>query len=596
MAPFKAPDGGWGWVVVFACFMVRVFLYGMTSTSGIIYIILLDDFEAGKAKTAIVGSLITASGFFIGTFAGGLVNKLGCRPVVILAGLLAGVGLGSSMFAMNVVYMIITYGVVTGIGFGMCYVPCSVLVSQYFDKKRNLALGLASGGGGLGAFLFPIILRQLIVTFGWRGTLLLCGGMSLNICVCGALMRPPDGYSLETQSCERKSDEESETGEDRAPHEVEMTEITLKVPIEKLDPDTEEPLLNGKANSETGEVEQKKVKTKKASFFYWDIFKEPKFIIFCVNNFLFSFAASVVYVHMMAYLKDVLDIGEDQSALLLTAMGATILVAKIGTGFLATHPRVDEHCLYTVCIFATGVATIAIPFATHFAIWVAYACLFGVGYATLGGCLLPALCVRYCGVKRLSSSYGALLLCEGVGHFCGAPCAGYLYQVTGVYANSFYLAGVVTVAAALLVIPPWKCMKSSAYEVEVVEDEELANSILTIPKSPIEAKKSILDIHKSFLSIYDVAVSREDLYKVGHHHLMGHAGHHLKVDQPHGSLPRARKSPGTPDLRKLLLNRRPTLSQSTESLRTKTLRKALAGSEYFGDDCALSISMPKLAC
>jgi predicted MFS family arabinose efflux permease len=237
-------------------------------------------------------------------------------------------------------------------------------------------------------------------------------------------MRPVDDYSLEMESGKRKHDEESETGEDCGPHDVEMVDIPFKDGNSE-NTDNGEPLLNGEANSETGEVEQNKKKaTKKASFFYWDIFRDPKFIILCVNNFLFSFAASVVYVHMMAFLKDVLEIGEDQSVMLLTAMGATILVSKIGTGFLATHPKIDEHIIYIVCILLSGVATIAIPFARHFALWVAYACLFGFGYATLGGCLLPALCVRYCGVKRLPSSYGALLLCEGIGHFCGAPCAG----------------------------------------------------------------------------------------------------------------------------------------------------------------------------
>jgi hypothetical protein len=130
--------------------------------------------------------------------------------------------------------------------------------------------------------------------------------------------------------------------------------------------------------------------------------------------------------------------------------------------------------------------------------------------------------------------------------------------VTGVYANSFYLAGIVSVVAALLVIPAWRCMKYNEYEVNIDEEEEVPFSTPSLPKSPEQAKKSILDIHKSFLSIYDVAISREDLYKIGHHH----ERHHHERHQAH-----ARKAVASPDLRRLALTNA-TVCQSTESLRT----------------------------
>jgi len=52
------PDGGWGWVVVAAAFFANLIVDGVTYTFGIIMSELLDHFEAGKGKTALVGSLI----------------------------------------------------------------------------------------------------------------------------------------------------------------------------------------------------------------------------------------------------------------------------------------------------------------------------------------------------------------------------------------------------------------------------------------------------------------------------------------------------------------------------------------------------------
>ena len=52
------PDGGWGWTVVVAAFFANLIVDGVTYTFGIIMPELLDHFEAGKGKTALVGSLI----------------------------------------------------------------------------------------------------------------------------------------------------------------------------------------------------------------------------------------------------------------------------------------------------------------------------------------------------------------------------------------------------------------------------------------------------------------------------------------------------------------------------------------------------------
>jgi len=52
------PDGGWGWVVVAAAFLSNLIVGGICYMFGIIMPELLDYFQAGKGKTAFVGSLV----------------------------------------------------------------------------------------------------------------------------------------------------------------------------------------------------------------------------------------------------------------------------------------------------------------------------------------------------------------------------------------------------------------------------------------------------------------------------------------------------------------------------------------------------------
>ncbi|XP_064601087.1 uncharacterized protein LOC135467252 [Liolophura sinensis] len=54
----EPPDGGWGWVIVFAAFMCAFIIDGVTNSFGVFYVEFLDYFQADKAVTALAGSLI----------------------------------------------------------------------------------------------------------------------------------------------------------------------------------------------------------------------------------------------------------------------------------------------------------------------------------------------------------------------------------------------------------------------------------------------------------------------------------------------------------------------------------------------------------
>jgi len=49
------------------------------------------------------------------------------------------------------------------LGLGLCYVPAIIVISEYFKKKRPLAIGIASSGIGIGSFIFPLVLDVLQV-------------------------------------------------------------------------------------------------------------------------------------------------------------------------------------------------------------------------------------------------------------------------------------------------------------------------------------------------------------------------------------------------------------------------------------------------
>ncbi|XP_063362461.1 monocarboxylate transporter 3 isoform X7 [Cydia amplana] len=185
------PDGGYGWVVVFASFMCNLIVDGIAYTFGIFLPELVTYFGEGKGTVAWVGSLLSGVYLAAGPIVSALCNKYGCRAVCVAGSLVAASAFVLSTFSKNVTVMMITYGLLGGIGFGMIYLPSVVAVGYYFEARRSLATGIAVCGSGVGTFSFAPLAAILLNEFGsWQNANLLLAGLILNCAVFGALMRP----------------------------------------------------------------------------------------------------------------------------------------------------------------------------------------------------------------------------------------------------------------------------------------------------------------------------------------------------------------------------------------------------------------------
>ncbi|XP_024942063.1 uncharacterized protein LOC107268973 isoform X2 [Cephus cinctus] len=195
----KIPDGGWGWVVVLASLLISMVADGVSFSFGLLYIEFLHEFGASKSKTAWIGSLFMAVPLLSGPIMSTLVDRYGCRNMTILGGLISGLGFVLSSFSTTIEVMYLTFGVLAGIGLGLCYVTAVVSIAYWFDKKRTLAVGLGACGTGIGTFVYAPMTTFFINEYGWRGTCLLLAGTFFNLIVCGTVMRDPEWWVQEQE-------------------------------------------------------------------------------------------------------------------------------------------------------------------------------------------------------------------------------------------------------------------------------------------------------------------------------------------------------------------------------------------------------------
>lgn len=57
--------------------------------------------------------------------------------------------------------LLLFQGFLTGIAAGMVYGPVASITSQWFEKRRSLALGIVATGSSIGGTVIPIAARKL---------------------------------------------------------------------------------------------------------------------------------------------------------------------------------------------------------------------------------------------------------------------------------------------------------------------------------------------------------------------------------------------------------------------------------------------------
>ncbi|RUS77593.1 hypothetical protein EGW08_014651, partial [Elysia chlorotica] len=187
---WKAPDGGWGYVVVLSAFILSVIVDGLSYSFGVMLADLEGAFQAPKSQVVLANSMQVGAYMLIGPVASAFTNAFGCRKVIIAGTLLSGLAYMVSICSTEISVLVITYGVLAGMGFGLMYLPTIVAVSLYFDRKRALATCIAMCGSGVGALVMAPLSEFLLQEFGWRGAILIQGAILLNGLVCGVLVRP----------------------------------------------------------------------------------------------------------------------------------------------------------------------------------------------------------------------------------------------------------------------------------------------------------------------------------------------------------------------------------------------------------------------
>ena len=131
---------------------------------------------------------------------GWLIDRLGPRTFMTLAGVLCAAGWGGLGQARNLPEFYASYAV-AGLGNCFVYCCCTALGLKWFPDKRGVASGLIAAGYGSGAALFNPFFAYFITSTGYQvtflytglalGVVILCAGQFLKYPPMGFIAAPP---------------------------------------------------------------------------------------------------------------------------------------------------------------------------------------------------------------------------------------------------------------------------------------------------------------------------------------------------------------------------------------------------------------------
>ncbi|VVD00897.1 unnamed protein product [Leptidea sinapis] len=477
------PDGGWGWMVVLASFLIHIVTDGMTYSFGVFYSEFLNYFNEGKGKTAWIMSILVGVTLSSGPISSSFVNRWGCQTVTVAGALLSSVCIVASAFANNVTTLIFTIGVGAGVGFGFIYLPAIVSVTVWFEKYRSLATGIAVCGSGLGTFLFAPITSALITNYGWRGAMAIIGAFVLNCIPLGIMFRPvperprtpvtepmlPEANLSplkRSQSSEYVVKANGKTNDDVARLTLSQSDLNsseqrrmgsrqgsgIMQRPDVLYQGSMTSLARFRAASVERQITVKReekeprcgwlpcsedMKSALSEMLDISLLIDPIFILFSISNFLTSIGFYIPYLYTVPLAE---KLGIENPPYLISIIGASNLVGRIVLGYISDKPWVNRLLAYNICLTLAGISTALAMACSTFWGLALYATVFGFTIGAYVG-LTSVVLVDLLGLEKLTNAFGLLLLFQGLASLIGPPFAGWLYDNYNSFAPGFYVAG-----------------------------------------------------------------------------------------------------------------------------------------------------------
>jgi MFS family permease len=392
----------YGWVIVTVSLITLTVIYGIWWSFSVFYVNILHEFgwsRGGTATIFTVGSVVYGFGSLA---AGVLVDKFGPRRLVPASCLLLVIGCLVSAVSTERWHFYVAYGIFMGVG-AICagYVPITVTISNWFVRRRGMALGIGLVGD-VAPPLLALPIQHLIFLFGWRAAYAVLAAVLLVVIIplTATFMRTrPRDLGLEPDGSPGRIEDEG-----RPKKAGKSMQSGLRI-----------------VNREWAETE----------WTLWGAIKTFQFWFLTGVMTTAGMGVGIIMHHLVAL---VVDIGHSEAlaALVFSIAGFMAALGRLG-GFLSD--RLGREVTFTIStslFLGSALALLMVLKSAQIAPLYVYAITFGLG-SGLAAPTVSSAAADLFGGRNFGTILGFMNIGFGIGHGLGAWAGGAIFDHAGSY-------------------------------------------------------------------------------------------------------------------------------------------------------------------
>ncbi|MFC1864330.1 MFS transporter [Chloroflexota bacterium] len=421
----RFPKIFFGWWTVLASGFLVLWGHGYSSSGfSALFKPIASELGFSRAVTSVATGIARFEGGFEAPLTGWITDRFGPKWIVITGVFLISLGLILMNFVDSLWTLYVVWGVILGTGINSALsVPLDTSISNWFVKKRGVAISIKWVFSGLSGVLALPLIAWLITTQGWRIT-----------CVIGGIVMALFGLPLAWFCFKRYRPEYYGLLPDGAAVEEGTTETNQMID------------RGVKYAAEVQEVE----------FTLRQAMRTPAYWLLVLALASFSLAHTAIHVHCIPFLTDT-GIDPFKAAGIMVLIYSSSIPARFIGGFLADRIK-TKHLRFLMggayLLQAIGIAVFLLnQTITMIYVWfILNGAGMGVNFA-----VMHPMRARYFGRKAFGSITGTSMMLTAPFGVAAPIYAGWVYDTTGSYITAFtvfMLAFVFSAVLMVLTLPP----------------------------------------------------------------------------------------------------------------------------------------------
>ena len=406
----------YGWIML-AGAILGLATYGSLFTYGFstYFLPIQKALSTNRAALSLGFSFTRIESALLGPIEGYLVDHYGPRRIILVGYLLMGAGFIafstiSTLTSFYIAFAFIAFGAsLSG------FLPMSTAVTNWFIRRRGLAMGILLSGISIGGLLVPLVAFS-IETFGWRDTSFYSGFLcwAIGVPVASLMRHKPEPYGY-------RPDGDAVT------------------PVEE-----ENGQRKGGLGATTGG---------NTDFTVMEALRTRPFWIIALAHGFSLFIVGAVSVHLI---PRVVDMGFTlaEASFAYSFLNGVAILGRVGGGFLGDN--VPKKLVLIACFIMQSTAMVILAYGQTMSLVIIAIVIYGLGYGARGP-MLVALRGDYFGRERFATIMGTSQLFLWPGTALGPLFAGYLFDLQGSYTEAFVwlsMINLVGIAVLLFLKPP----------------------------------------------------------------------------------------------------------------------------------------------